>query len=103
MRLRPHHVCSTPGCPHLSPCPDHGRQPGESWSHRDDRAQARFRRAVMARSFGHCERCGGLATVAHHVKPGYDPESGLALCDECHMAVDDKARSTKKRRGIFHR
>lgn len=57
----------------------------------------------MARSFGHCERCGGLATVAHHVKPGYDPESGLALCDECHMAVDDKARSTKKRRGIFHR
>lgn len=91
------HVCPEPGCPHLMPCPDHGRQPGESWSHRDDAAQTRFRRLVFSRSLGHCERCGAQATVAHHVKPGYEAECGQALCDECHMAVDDKARRRRPR------
>ena len=89
------HVCSEPGCPQLVPCPKHGRQPGEAWSTRDYRAQARFRKAVWARSFGHCERCGQPAKVAHHVKPGYDAECGLALCDECHMAIDNKARPSR--------
>jgi hypothetical protein len=78
------------------PCPDHGRPANARWSERDPAAQDFFRRAVFARSLGHCERCGGRATVAHHIKPGYEPECGLALCDDCHQAIDTKARSTTR-------
>jgi hypothetical protein len=53
---------------------------------------------VFARSLGHCERCGARATVAHHVRPGYEAECGLALCDECHMEIDSKARPTRGKR-----
>lgn len=101
MALRPRkrrtHVCSTPGCPHLAPCPIHSRPENASWSpERDYGAQERFRRLVFARSFGHCERCGARATVAHHDRPGYDPSCGRALCDDCHAAVDNKARKVKR-------
>jgi hypothetical protein len=96
-QLRRRHVCSTPGCPHLTPCPEHGRPVNASWTpDRDYGAQEHFRNAVFARSLGHCERCGERATVAHHVRPGYAPECGLALCDACHQALDDKARSTRR-------
>jgi hypothetical protein len=90
------HVCSVPGCPYLAPCPDHSRPANARWSDRDPGAQARFRQALIARAFGHCERCGGPGTVAHHVKPGYTAECGLLLCDDCHQAVDSKARRTRK-------
>jgi hypothetical protein len=76
------------------PCPDHSRPVNARWSERDPSAQTFFRRAVFARSLGHCERCGERATVAHHVRPGYEPDCGLALCDACHQAIDDKARAT---------
>jgi hypothetical protein len=96
-RKRRAHVCSKPGCPHLAPCPDHARDPNASWStDRDYGAQTRFRKLVFARAFGHCERCGARATVAHHVRPGYEPECGLALCDDCHTEIDNKARRTHR-------
>jgi hypothetical protein len=90
------HVCSRPGCPNLTPCPTHGRPRNARWSHeRSSRGQHRFRAAVMRRSGGVCERCRRApAVVAHHVRPGDDEAAGLALCDACHMALDDKARST---------
>lgn len=89
------HVCSRPGCPNFSPCPEHARPRNARWSEgRDGKQQGRFRRDVMARARGYCERCGQPATVAHHVRPGYTPDCGLALCDDCHVAVDDKARRT---------
>jgi hypothetical protein len=88
------HVCSKPGCPQLTPCPEHGRPRNASWSEgRDRKAQGRFRAAVLQRAQGWCERCGAAATVAHHVKPGYEPEAGLALCDACHRRLDNNARS----------
>lgn len=92
--MRRVHVCSTPGCPNLEPCAVHGRPPNARWSHeRDGRLQGRFRRAVMRRSGGICERCGRQpAAVAHHVRPGYDASDGLALCDDCHRALDVNAR-----------
>lgn len=90
------HVCTTPGCPHLQPCPTHARPENAQWGQRDNQAQAIFHNAVFARSLGHCERCGARATQAHHVKPGYSADCGLALCDDCHTKVDDKARRTRR-------
>jgi hypothetical protein len=95
VRERSQHVCSAPGCPRLQPCPKHGRDESQGWTSRDRKAQTFFRRSVFARSNGLCERCGAIATVAHHVKPGFEPECGLALCDPCHMKLDDKARPTR--------
>src|SRR3954463_54950 len=92
---RKQHVCSEPGCPELQPCSEHGRDESKGWTTRDRKAQDFFRRSVFARSSGMCERCPAIATVAHHVRPGYEPECGLALCDECRMAVDNKARRTR--------
>jgi len=91
------HVCSRPGCPNLEPCPVHARPRNAAWSKdRDHRAQGRFRKAVMRRSHGVCERCHqSPAQVAHHVRPGYDPSAGLALCHDCHRAIDDKARGSR--------
>jgi hypothetical protein len=96
--MKREHVCSTPGCPELTPCPKHSRPRDASWSvERDHRAQSWFRKQVMARSGGLCERCQRApAAVAHHVKPGDDADCGLALCDACHAAVDDKARTTRR-------
>jgi hypothetical protein len=95
--MKREHVCSKPGCPNFYPCPTHSRPRNARWSKdRDPREQGRFRAAVMRRSRGICERCHSHpAAVAHHVRPGYDPDAGLALCDTCHAAVDDKARRTR--------
>lgn len=96
-RPRRQHVCSEPGCPNLIPCPTHSRPEGESWGERrDSKAQDWFRRAVFARSSGWCERCKVKpATAAHHIRPGYAPECGIAVCDECHSAIDTKARKRR--------
>jgi hypothetical protein len=96
--VRRTHVCSVPGCPNLVPCPTHARPRNARWSpERDPRAQAWFRKQVMFRSGGTCERCRVQpATTAHHDRPGYEPECGRALCDDCHMAVDPKARRSTR-------
>jgi hypothetical protein len=92
--MRRFHVCSTPGCPELAPCPQHSRPANAPWSQRDRDAQEWFRTQLFFRSGGICERCHQApASQAHHVRPGDDPEHGLALCDDCHRALDNKARS----------
>lgn len=90
------HVCSTPGCPNLEPCPLHSRPRNARWSRdRDGKEHHRFRARVMRRAGGVCERCHiARAVVAHHVRPGYDVEDGLALCDECHRELDVNARGS---------
>jgi len=90
------HVCSTPGCPNLAPCPTHARPRNARWSRdRDGAGQRWFRKALIARSGGICERCRVRAgRVAHHDRPGYEPECGRWLCDDCHTAVDNHARRT---------
>lgn len=92
--MKRHHVCSKPGCPNFAPCPEHSRPRNASWSEdRDLAKQYHFRKALLTRAGGVCERCGvAPATVAHHVRPGYGEQCGLALCDACHMALDHKAR-----------
>lgn len=89
-------VCSTPGCPNLKPCPEHGRPRNARWSReRSSRDQHRFRSAVMRRSGGLCERCRRHpAQVAHHVRPGYSAADGLALCHACHREIDVNARGS---------
>ena len=101
MRPRPQnwHCCSTPGCPELvnarNPCPAHGRPLNAHWStDRDRGAQRKFREAVLARDEYRCTRCkrDDVPLVAHHVRPGYSLEAGVALCEDCHKAVDSSAR-----------
>lgn len=64
-------------------------------------AEERFRREVVARSGGSCERCGrsDRSVQAHHIVPRsravgkpwlHDAErNGAALCFDCHSAVHD--------------
>lgn len=87
------HVCATPGCPNLAPCPEHSRPRNARWSRdRDGAAQNRFAKALRRRSRGLCERCGRPGRVAHHDRAGYDPSCGRWLCDACHRALDTNAR-----------
>lgn len=83
--------------------PPRQRKTGGHWSAgRDRTAQARFRRAVLARDHYTCRRCGhhdptGATLEAHHVHPGYDPDHGVTLCNsttlsQCHKALDPHAR-----------
>lgn len=60
-----------------------------------------FRRAVLARAGGRCERCGAQPgsrplerLEAHHLLPrarggSDDPSNGAALCGACHRAVHE--------------
>lgn len=92
-----YHVCSTPGCPNLEPCPVHARPRNARWSHgRSGKLQHRFHKAIRRRCGGVCERCHAAPmTVAHHVRDGWTPDCGLGLCDDCHLAVDNHARRTR--------
>lgn len=83
------HVCATPGCPNLAPCPVHARP---SWSPGRDRA-AHMREARAAkRAHPFCERCGSSDELdLHH---GAHP---VILCNTCHQAVDPHARRRPRR------
>jgi predicted restriction endonuclease len=85
-------------CPKCAP-PE--RNPAGHWSlNRNRLAQARFRRAVLARFEGQCaavvdgERCPVTTDLqAHHTKPGNDdPGTGVALCRIHHRMLDSFAR-----------
>ncbi len=61
---------------------------------RTDKRMAEWKRAVLERDDHICQRCGGVATVAHHVamrnrRPDLRLEisNGVALCDPCHTHV----------------
>jgi len=62
---------------------------------RDRAAQARFRKALIARAGGQCEYPGCTRTTglqAHHDRPGYTPDCGRLLCHEHHRLEDPHAR-----------
>jgi hypothetical protein len=86
---------------HYPPRPDPSQARHTGWSPTRDRAaQARFRKALIERSGGHCEylypngqRCGSTHRLqAHHDRPGYGPGSGRLLCDAHHKLEDPHAR-----------
>ncbi len=92
------HVCSTPGCPNLAPCPKHARPTSQPWSKdRDRQTQHTFRTLTLRRDGYTCRRCGlrdptGRKLDAHHVTSS----KGMTLCNSkgnsCHSAVDNHAR-----------
>lgn len=84
------HVCASPGCPQLAPCPEHARK---DWDDRDMASHMRFSRAVHRRERA-CQSCGATTDLfAHHTVPGLDdPAFGVLLCRSCHRRVDPKAR-----------
>ncbi|HET8954275.1 MAG TPA: HNH endonuclease signature motif containing protein [Solirubrobacterales bacterium] len=67
-------------------------------------AAARFRREVLARAGGRCERCGSTEDVeAHHRRAltdggSNDPSNGEALCRRCHRPADRQQRERRKQR-----
>jgi 5-methylcytosine-specific restriction endonuclease McrA len=104
-------VCAQVGCPNLTIntyCPRCAKSKtgnranarvlgdrGGAGVIRDKAADARFRTAVVKRGF--CQRCGRTARevklTAHHHIPlsagGVNhPVNGIALCTDCHRAVD---------------
>lgn len=95
------HVCAVVGCGELQPCPRHAPDPNahrSPWRDRDK--QKWFRKAVLIGATSdtdgriRCQRCGkaGVPLQAHHDRPGWDPDHGRALCDDCHRALDNMAR-----------
>jgi hypothetical protein len=91
-------ACSAPGCGIPSPnrrCPRHTKPRNAPRSpNRDRTLQARFRRLVLARDGHACTRCGSRHKLdAHHIRPGYDIDAGITLCNSCHVEVDSHARA----------
>ena len=63
---------------------------------REAQELADFRRAVLDRSGGRCDRCQQRAgrLEAHHIHPrsrggGHELENGAALCWPCHIRIHD--------------
>jgi 5-methylcytosine-specific restriction endonuclease McrA len=97
--MRRSRVCTTLGCPNLQPCPIHARPGNAPWSPGRDRvAQARFRRAVLARDHHACRNCGATRDLrACHILPleaggTYEPGNGITRCATCDRATDPRAR-----------
>lgn len=62
---------------------------------REAAALALFRRAVLERAGGRCERCGKAGRLhAHHIRPRsrggkHELANGAALCPACHGSTHD--------------
>ena len=89
-------VCTSPGCPKLTPCAVHA---APAWKHAStaDRGYgwqwARLRASVL-REEPCCAHCGRAATTVDHVRPkargGTDERENLqALCAACHTRKTD--------------
>jgi hypothetical protein len=88
-------VCGTPSPARR--CPRHAKDRNARNAprspNRDRTLQARFRRLVLARDGHACTRCGSRHKLdAHHIRPGYDIDAGITLCNACHTEVDSHAR-----------
>lgn len=103
-------VCPRPGCPHLvapgTPCPTHPPpdRNKQSWTTgRDLPSHQRLKRRVLKERPNRCERCKkpfgpkGKGSHLHHDRKGDLPENVRLLCEDCHIAVDPRARRTPKR------
>ncbi|MGZ4170561.1 MAG: HNH endonuclease [Solirubrobacteraceae bacterium] len=86
-------VCAEFGCPDMAArcgrCETHAKAERRR-RHETTRAWGRLRQKVLVRADGRCERCGGVATDAHHVVArvdgGRDSLANLvALCSDCHQ------------------
>jgi 5-methylcytosine-specific restriction endonuclease McrA len=83
-------ICAVPGCwreiERYGRCELHAAEVRKT--RRESTRRWRKRRAeVLARAAGRCERCGAVATDAHHVVPvvkGGDDSTLMALCEDCH-------------------
>jgi hypothetical protein len=63
------------------------RCPRHALPRRDRAAQARFRKAVLARDGHRCIRCGSTVRLeAHHLANRDDPR-GVTLCTACHRGA----------------
>lgn len=102
---KPRSPCGQPRCPHLRPCPVHGKRP---WEHDRPSAAARgygprwkkLREVILNRDGGLCVPCRAedRITVATHVdhivakaNGGTDDEANLrAICKRCHDSKSGK-------------
>jgi 5-methylcytosine-specific restriction endonuclease McrA len=85
-------VCSEHGCPEVAArygrCETHAKAERRR-RHESTRRWRELRQAVLDRAHGRCERYGGVAVDAHHVRQrvagGPDSLANLvALCEACH-------------------
>jgi 5-methylcytosine-specific restriction endonuclease McrA len=88
-------VCSVFGCPNrivrYGRCAEHALAERRR-RHETTRAWGRLRQQVLDRAGGRCERCGAVATDAHHVVArvhgGPDTMANLAaVCETCHQEL----------------
>lgn len=101
--MRAARICAVPGCSVLirdgSYCPEHQAQRRREHdarrgtpSQRGYGAHWRMIRARFLRKHPRCERCGGRATIAHHIvrvrDGGRHTDDNLqALCASCHSKL----------------
>ena len=94
-------ICGTPAtgrrCPAHTPADDGTTHTG--WSpYRNGTKQNRFRRDLLTRAQGRCERCGNTNDLrACHITPlidggTYDLSNGILLCCDCDKTTDRYAR-----------
>ena len=102
-------VCSTPGCPNLTPCATH--PPKQRWdnSTRNQRRtgsgwdEQRRHQRILRRDRHRCYLCGatGCTAVDHKIpkfEGGTDDDANLgAICDPCHhtKTTTEAARARK--------
>lgn len=102
-RHRAGSVCSTPGCPNLTPCAAHTRKP---WTGSHSRGfPASTRRRILQRD-PQCP-CGAPATEADHIVPvahggTHDETNGQGLCHDCHRTKTLTESHANRVRTVSH-
>lgn len=65
----------------------------------DNPALLVWREQTLTRDRYTCQKCGGVATIAHHIHPvkvspesKFDLSNGLAVCISCHLRIHHQLR-----------
>lgn len=100
--MKPKQPCSVPGCPHLKPCPVHGKRPWEGRPPANQRgydwAWSRLRARVLKEQ-PYCAVCGKPATSVHHRVPrSRRREDLIPLCKIHHDQATAKQAAAARRR-----
>jgi 5-methylcytosine-specific restriction endonuclease McrA len=103
--MRAPKVCSTPGCPHTQPCPDHPKIPWANSTRRTELPKDwASRRATVLRRDPTCTlgtTCAGLAlsVEVHHIgdKHNHALNNLAGVCTNCHRAETQQQASTARR------